>query len=339
VAPGLEAPILERVASAGENAFQSILDSALPDTLALLAQQAGRSFDSTISSLNLGLRLILEYIDRWVESANDAAERVDEFFRQARRAMRRPDALRVASGFLADGQRPRNPVIFGVALCALARRGSRSQAADRLLTHWSVRFVQDAIAKARPDQTIAICCGLLNYVLDSDPDRLQWLSGLGSLVLSSLGNLSGNCDIIREWVEREPAGVEPLERALSLSIGLLDREASDATLYRVERGIRALRSSSALSGWVAARLLSDCYAIFSHAELDLWDLPGPTEAELEELEEVLAEDEVFLAEDRVMKSPWLAPDLSEWVRLELEDADDDIPNGTWWDLVWQDPDR
>jgi hypothetical protein len=338
VAPGLEAPILERVASGGEPEFQSVLDSALPGTLALLAQQAGRSFDSTISSLSLGLRFIVEYIDRWVESANDAAERVDEFFRQARRAMRRPDALRVASGFLADGQRPHNPVIFGVVLCALARRGSRSQAADRLLTHWSVRFVQDAIAEARPDQAIAICCGLLNDVLDNDLDRLQWLSGLGSLILSSLGNLSGDCYIIREWVEREPAGAEPLARALGWSIGLLDyREASDTTVYRVERGIRALRSSSALSGWVAERLLSDCHAIFSHDELDLWDLPGPTQAELEELEEVLTEDEVFLAEDRVMKSPWLDADLSEWVRLELKDADDEIPNGTWWDLVWQDP--
>jgi hypothetical protein len=336
--PELAAPILQRVASGGEPALRSLIGSAHPDSLALLAQQAGRS--STISLLRVGLRLILEYIDRRVESANDAADYVDEFFRQAERGMRRPDALRVASGFLADGLRPRNPAIFGVALCVLARRGSRSQAADRLLTQRSALFVQDAIANARPDQAIAICGGLLNDALDSDSDRLQWLSDLGSLVRSNLEDLSGDCAIVREWVNREPAGAEPLARVLDWSIRLFDyRETSEDTIYKVGRGIEALRSSSALTYRLATELLSVCNTIlFDH--VDLWDLPEPTESELAGLKAALAEDlEASLVEDRVMESPWLDPDLRKWADSPLRNIDDDMSDGTWWNHAWKDPDR
>lgn len=337
--PGLEAPILERVADGG-TALRSLIDAAPPDSLALLTQQAGRSLSSTIFSLRLGLRLILEYIDRCVESANDATECVDGFFRQARRDMRRADALRVASEFLADGLRPRNPVIFGIALCALARRGSRSLAPDRLLTKRGALFVQDAITKAQPDQAIAICAGLLNDALDSDSDRLPWLSGLGSLVLSSLENLSGDCDIVFGWVDREPAGAELLARALGWSIRLPDcREMSEGTKYRVERGITALLSSSALSYRLATEILSDADVILFGNDVDLWDLPGPTEAELAELEASLAEDlEVSLVEDRVVESPWLDPDLRKWADSELKDTDDNMSDGTWWNHAWTDPD-
>jgi hypothetical protein len=265
---------------------------------------------------------------------------MDDFFRQAKRGMRRPDALRVASEFLADGLRPHNPIIFGVALCALARRGLRTQAAERLLTERNARFVQDALAKARPDQIIAICSGLLNDTQESGSDRLQWQSSLGSFFLSSLENLSRDCRIIRQWVNDEPAGAELVTRALALSIGLIDdRKTLDDTMFRVERGIEALRSSSALSYPLATEFLSECDAILFGSDLDLWDLPGPTEAELAELKMALAEDlEVSVVRDRIMESPWLDPDLREWADSEPQDTDDNMSDRTWWNNAWKDTD-
>ena len=321
VGPGLEAPILERVASGGEAVLRDLIDSARPDLLARLVQEAGRSSGSTTSSLRSGLRLSIEYMDRWVESSNDAVECVDEFLRQVPRGMRRADALRVASEFLADGLRPRNPFIFGVALCTLARRGSRSQTADCLLTQRSARFVQDALADARPAQVVAVCGGLLGDALERVSGRPQWLIGLGSLVLSSLENLSGDCAIVREWVAREPAAAEVLVRALNWSFRLPDyREASAVTVLRVQTGIECL--SPALSASIAEQLLSNSDPFLSN--VDLWDLPGPTEAELEELEATMAEDGLAIF-------PRLYPDLSDGLGSAIEDTDDDMSRGTWWD--------
>jgi hypothetical protein len=208
--------------------------------------------------------------------------------------------------------------------------------------------VQDAVAKARPDQTIAICGGLINYALDQEADR--WLSGLGSAVLSSLRNLPdglfdqesplGEGGIIREWIDREPTGAEPLARALGWSIRLPDyREGSEALMYGVQRGLEALRLNSVLTDSLAGQVLSECTTALSFGELDLWHLSGPTEAELEELDAVLTEEKAALAEDRVMKSSWLDLDLNERASAALRDMDDDVPYGTWWNHAWQDPDR
>src|SRR5260370_6372599 len=185
VAPGLEDPILERLSSGGETALRRLVESESEESLALLAHHAGHSADSTVSSLRLGLRLNLEYIDRWGESANDATELIDEFFHHAQQAMRRADTLRVTSEFLENGNRPLDPAMFGKALCALARRGSRLQAADRLLTQRRARFVQEAVDEGKPDQAIALCGSLINYALLRDPSSLQWLVGLCSIVISS----------------------------------------------------------------------------------------------------------------------------------------------------------
>lgn len=198
--------------------------------------------------------------------------------------------------------------------------------------------MQDAVAKAQPEQTIAICAGLLNDALDSDLDRFPWLSGLGSLVLSSLENLSGDCEIVRELVNREPNGTEIIARAIGWSIRLPEyRETSVGTKSRVENGIAILRSSSLLSYRSATEILYD-YDLIPLANVDLWDLPGPTEAELVELEAALVEDlEVPLVGDRVLESRWLNPDLR--ADSELMDTDDDTSDGTWWSHAWTDPDR
>jgi hypothetical protein len=180
------------------------------------------------------------------------------------------------------------------------------------------------MAKARPDQTIAICGGLLNEVLDHEPDRPESLNWLGSLILSGLANLRGGCDVVQGWIDREPTAAETLTHAIRWSFMLPEyREASQATVTRVENGIEVLRSSSALGELIAGQLLNYSNAALGNEALGFpWDLPGPTDAELEELEAAIAEDGPALRR-------WLDPELGEWSGSDPDDIDG-MSDGTWW---------
>jgi S1-C subfamily serine protease len=289
LSPALESSALQRVAN-DEAALRSLIDSAQSDLLPSLARYAGRSETLKAPSMRLGLRLILEHTNRWAQSASEAAESVKRFFDDVPQRMRRADAVRVVSEFLADGSRPQYPAIFGAAVCAIARRGSRPSTSSSELSNREAALVLDAIATAQPGQLIAVCAGLLDDLLESDP-RQPSLSALGHLALVALNDLSGNTEFIDTWFERDVTAPRLLARMLGWAMNLDEfRKMPAARRLKIDEAVGAFRFGPDLS-----YRLND--VILSGWEVS-WVVDQPTKDELQELEEALGPNlRIHLLED------------------------------------------
>ncbi|MDD7936981.1 trypsin-like peptidase domain-containing protein [Actinomycetospora lutea] len=347
--------ILERVASGGI-ALRSLADSALPDSLLLLARYAAQSSSPKVPSRRLGLRLILEHIDRQILSADAASDCIACFVSKFSIDIRRADAIRVVSEFLADGLGPRNPTIFGPALRALASKGRRPMTGDRLLTDREAVFVQDAVATAHPSQAIAICGALLGNLLDSDQRQLPSLNSLGRFILARLASLSGGRHYIDRWLSRDLAGARLFAGALSWSVKLPEfREMPPNMRFSVERAIEEFNFGPTLTYRLNEVILSGWDILPSNNTASAWR-SEPTEDELEEIEEWLGVDlnsrlledvEELIGylddlelqslaahttddiESQVPELPRFDADVQAWGDHEQRDADLDISNEEW----------